>query len=736
MKKRLLSVIMAMLMLIITAQNVFFMNVFAETIISADADGVFWIEESDYDTHSNAADGVLSTRVGVNGTAQATADMMSGGDAYWAWWSGAKYSVTYKVNAQKAGTYKLWYRGSDPEGPYHDKSIIKVNGEEVTVTKVVGSDFIATIDPSGTRKNFACGWYITEVEIASGKNVISYEVLEKSSVGQKYACLFDCMVLAPSTYVWENPTIDTYPAVDGGTGEEPDVPEIPDEPEAENSFDENGVAKFEESEAELVCNTVESNYVLSLRVGTNGTPQELVDSMSNGDAHWLKSGGVTYSATYKVNAPEAGTYKLWYRGSDPTGPYHDKSVIKVNGTVTNVTKVVGTDFLATIDPSGTVKNYACGWFLAEVALNAGENTITYEVMEKSTSDPKYSFVFDCMVLAPSTYVWENPTIDTHPAVDDGTGEEPDVPEVPEEPEIPDEPEIPEEPEVESSFDKNGVAKFEESDYDTYSNSADGILSTRVGVNGTAQELVDSMSGGDAYWAWWSGVKYSATYKVNAPEAGTYKLWYRGSDSTGPYHDKSVVKVNGEVVSVAKVVGTDFVATIDPSGTVKNYACGWFLAEVTLDYGENVVSYEVNEKSSGGDKYAFLFDCMVIAPSTYDWDNPTIDTLPTLSEDVTTMVSNFKINGTVEAGQIVTATASMKRIDGGEGKVNLILAVYDEDNKMIAMDICQKVVADGKENFECSVTIGEEHIGNLHAKAFMWSDFAKVEPIVSGISTLQ
>ena len=533
MKKRLLSVIMAMLMLIITAQNVFFMNVFAETIISADADGVFWIEESDYDTHSNAADGVLSTRVGVNGTAQATADMMSGGDAYWAWWSGAKYSVTYKVNAQKAGTYKLWYRGSDPEGPYHDKSIIKVNGEEVTVTKVVGSDFIATIDPSGTRKNFACGWYITEVEIASGKNVISYEVLEKSSVGQKYACLFDCMVLAPSTYVWENPTIDT-----------------------------------------------------------------------------------------------------------------------------------------------------------------------------------------------------------HPAVDDGTGEEPDVPEVPEEPEIPDEPEIPEEPEVESSFDKNGVAKFEESDYDTYSNSADGILSTRVGVNGTAQELVDSMSGGDAYWAWWSGVKYSATYKVNAPEAGTYKLWYRGSDSTGPYHDKSVVKVNGEVVSVAKVVGTDFVATIDPSGTVKNYACGWFLAEVALDYGENVVSYEVNEKSSGGDKYAFLFDCMVIAPSTYDWDNPTIDTLPTLSEDVTTMVSNFKINGTVEAGQIVTATASMKRIDGGEGKVNLILAVYDEDNKMIAMDICQKVVADGKENFECSVTIGEEHIGNLHAKAFMWSDFAKVEPIVSGISTLQ
>ena len=77
------------------------------------------------------------------------------------------------------------------------------------------------------------------------------------------------MVVAPATYVWENPKIDTYPAVDGETGEQPDTPEVPDEPElpdepeAESSFDENGVAKFEESDAELVCNTLESNYVLS-----------------------------------------------------------------------------------------------------------------------------------------------------------------------------------------------------------------------------------------------------------------------------------------------------------------------------------------------------------------------------------------------------------------------------------------------------------------------------------------
>lgn len=374
-------------------------------IINFGDDGIAWIEESEYDAYSNADDGVLSTRVGTNGTPQWLADSMSGGDAYWAWWSGATYSATYKVNAPETGIYKLWYRGSDPSNGYSDKTVIKVNGNKTDVTKVNRTDFTATIDPKGTRKNFACGWFVAEVVLRKGINEISYEVLEKSTSGQKYACLFDCMVLAPATYTWSKPTTTSRPS--GSVSDPIPLPEIIE-------FDENGVAKFEESEHYTYTNSADG--VLSTRVGKNGTPQSLADSMSGGDAYWAWWSGTTYSAAYMVNVPETGTYKLWYRGSDPSNGYSDTSVIKVNGKEATVSKVSGTDFTATIDPTGTKKNFACGWFMAEVNLEEGVNEISYEVLKKSTSGQKYSCLFDCMVLAPSKYEWKNPTIDTYPDI--------------------------------------------------------------------------------------------------------------------------------------------------------------------------------------------------------------------------------------------------------------------------------------------------------------------------------
>ena len=395
--KKTISILLALSIIVSLAFSSTYVS--AEKILSADTDGVLWIEESDWDTYSNSGDGVLSTRVGTNGTTQETADMMSGGDAYWAWWGSTTYTSTYKVNAPETGTYKLWYRGSDPTGPYHDKSKITVNGTEVTVSKITGTDFTATIDPSGTAKNFACAWFVVGVTLTSGVNTIEYYVNEKAtSGGGKYSCLFDCMVLAPSSYEWEAPSISTKP--EGSI-----VSNVIE-------FNADKVAKFEESDYTTYSNSADG--ILSTRVGVNGTEQATADSMSGGDAHWAWWGGTTYSATYKVNAPEAGTYKLWYRGSDPTNGYSDTSKIKVNGVEVSVTKVVGTDFVATIDPAGTKKNYACGWFIAEVTLVSGVNVISYEVTEKSTAGGKYAALLDCMVLAPSTYVWNNPKIDTYP----------------------------------------------------------------------------------------------------------------------------------------------------------------------------------------------------------------------------------------------------------------------------------------------------------------------------------
>ena len=136
--QKLLSVMASAAMLSVTVQGILGMSAFAadetsDKVNSPDATGVYWIEESDYATYQNSDDGQLSTRVGVNGTvASKTPDLVSGGDAYWAWWGGVTYSATYKLNVSEAGTYKLWYRGSDPTNGYYDKVKLNVNGTDVT----------------------------------------------------------------------------------------------------------------------------------------------------------------------------------------------------------------------------------------------------------------------------------------------------------------------------------------------------------------------------------------------------------------------------------------------------------------------------------------------------------------------------------------------------------------------------------------------------------------------------
>ena len=84
---------------------------------------------------------------------------------------------------------------------------------------------------------------------------------------------------------------------------------------------------------------------------------------------------------------------------------------------------------------------------------------------------------------------------------------------------------------------------------------------------------------------------------------------------------------------------------------------------------------------------------------------------------------------------MTAAATVKRNDGENGMINLILAVYDQDDQMVAVDICELAGTAGGTDYDCEVTIDSDEEGTLYAKAFLWTDFSKLEPIMSGISTL-
>ena len=459
-------------------------------------------------------------------------------------------------------------------------------------------------------------------------------------------------------------------------------------------FDSDNVAWIEESDYDTYTNAADG--VLSTRVGINGTPQSLADSMSGKDAYWAWWSGATYNAAYKVNATTAGTYKLWYRGSDPTNSYSDKIVIEVNNAPITVSKVSGTDFTATIDPSGTKKNFACAWFVAEISLVGGENTIEYSVTEKSTSGQKYACLFDCMVLAPSTYKWEIPTVSTKPTEAKINAVE---------------------------FDSNNVAWIEECDYDTHSNSADGVLSTRVGKNGTAQETADMMSGSDAYWAWWSGATYAATYNVKAPKTGKYKIWYRGADPSIQYHDTIKIEVNDVPVTVTKVEGTDFVAKVDPSGTPKNFTCGWFWVEVNLTEGVNKIEYYVNEKSSKG-KYACLFDCMVISPATYIWETPTIDTFPQKPE----RLLDFLIDGSLNVGEKDINLTVYLNEGAPDMDAMVIPTLYNADGIIKCIEVFSKSFTAQDNMIDISMTSTEAVAEGDLLKVFVWDNFKNMTPL--------
>ena len=689
--KKFLSVLAVVSVLATTVSGLLGVSVYAENIVSSDSDGVFWIEESDCDTSVEMS--TLTGRVGTNGTAAAnTTDLASGGDAYWAWWSGATCSATYKVNAQSAGTYKLWYRGSDPTNTYYNTVKLKVNGNDITssLSKVTGTDFTIKVDPSGTQKNYACAFFAAEVTLTSGENTLLYEVTEKSSTGQKYACLLDCIVIAPASYEWESPSVSTKPA-----GLTSNV----------ISADSDGVFWIEESNYDDYSNA--SDGVLSTRVGTNGTvASKTTDLVSGGDAYWAWWSGATYSATYKINAEKAGTYKIWYRGSDPTNSYYDTAKLKLNGSdiTSSLSKVNGTNFTVEVDSTGTKKTFACAFFVDEVALVSGENTITYEILTKSTGGSRYAGLFDCVVIAPSDYEWETPSISTKPATAVSST---------------------------ISADSDGVFWIEESDYDTYSNASDGVLSTRVGTSGTvAAETTDLVSGGDAYWAWWSGVTYSATYKINAEEAGTYKIWYRGSDPTNEYCDTVKLKVNDTDItaSLSKVAETGFTVKVDPTGTKKTFACAFFTAEVTLVSGENTITYEILTKSTKG-RYAGLFDCMVIAPSNYEWESPSVSTKP---EEKIVIHPEFVLDGDVDTGDsaINASIYFNKKSDDRSAKVLCVL--YDSDNGVKAVSQSEKAFSEENNRLDITMLLQDPVHDGDKVKVFIWdneNDMLPLSPVL-------
>ena len=113
-------------------------------------------------------------------------------------------------------------------------------------------------------------------------------------------------------------------------------------------------------------------------------------------------------------------------------------------------------------------------------------------------------------------------------------------------------------------------------------------------------------------------------------------------------------------------------------------------DVNLTEGQHTIRYMVNETAPrNSSMYITALDFMLIMPTSYTW-TPSITERPVKPLPKFTS-EEFAIGGTVADGQTVTAEATVTRNDGESGIINLILAVYDSDNQMVAVDICEKTV---------------------------------------------
>ena len=394
-----------------------------------------------------------------------------------------------------------------------------------------------------------------------------------------------------------------------------------------------------------------------------------------------------YYLEFEVEITKAGNYTIWSYGGQSGSDWASPTKVVIDDTtVLEPGNTTGSEFANSYGV-----NHQVAFQSVSANLTADTHTIKYMVDSTAPSNSAwYLGAFDFMMIVPANYTW--------------TPSKTDLPVAPVKEYI--------------DFHADGYAWLEETDYSDkngFSTARSGDIYSGSAAAGLGTTAVPE---GDGYYF---------DYYLNVPATGSYDIWIHGTDTSVTWASPVKVQLGGETVTMERV-GT---STVTWDG---NWSYGWNKATVNLEAGKLDLRYLVDEKRSGDNTYYFaVLDMICIVPTSYGWtqsitDKP-VKPLPKFE------ITDFAIAGTVEAGQTVTAAANVKRNDGESGNINLILAVYDSDNQLVAIDICELPVGDTAVDFDCSIAIRANVEGTLHAKAFLWTDFSELEPITSGISTL-
>jgi len=251
-------------------------------------------------------------------------------------------SISYTLNVEKEGSYDLSiaYRLN---WNYYAKGYISVNG---VATEKYFTTRSTTADDNKDNNRISIV-YFEEVELNAGDNVITLNVTEKASDANKTQIMLDKFVLVE---------IDPF--------------KYEAEATPFTAIDSNGDT--------IATSNEKSTWAWSLKLGTTGLKGDL-----SHDLAYFRSGGIGGTINFTIDVPTAGEYGL----TAVIRPNSDSNCtfrVLVNGEqVGHKLSAKDTAIINGIpSENNTLRNFEIG----NAAYTAGENTVTFEILDYKNSD--------------------------------------------------------------------------------------------------------------------------------------------------------------------------------------------------------------------------------------------------------------------------------------------------------------------------------------------------------------
>ena len=469
-----------------------------------------------------------------------------------------------------------------------------------------------------------------------------------------------------------------------------------------------------------------------------------------------------YYMDFEVNIPKTDDYVIYVRGG--AGKYSSVPELVLDGaTALTLSGTTGTEW-----GNSYGYNAQVGYHKYETVLEAGTRTLRFRISATAASSANYMTIFDFMLVMPSDYTWTT-GISTIPVA-------------------PPEPSNSLWLEGENATRTVGGSTTVNATNAGFSGGTVWMLnatSTAPGTDGYYAEfdvsLVDGSydiyvrGGDDAFGDKWVS---NGTLLVDGVEKTYTSVATDGWINSGSNVAYGWMKVTGVTLeetgnkirwtyTATRTGDTNYIGALDciaivPAGTpfapvakdIASTVADYEMSTLLADYDLNNITEDLDlpTELADGTTVTWTSDATTVITNNGAVTRPQtgVDatvkltaTAGSLTKEFTVTVKNlneyevenFAISGTIGAGQTVTATAKVTKNYGNASDCNLILAVYDSGDQMIDCDVCTLEVSNTGVDFSCQVTIALDEDGASYAKAFVWTDFDELRPILPAVDTL-